>query len=108
LRFVNIVPPMNVPDLIDLGFTEADIELSTRSEIVGGETEAQKQLDLLIAGEAKTLRESKLSPWLALGCLPVHSFYHAIVEANFPKNVLNKFLDELWWHDYYRFMFKKH
>jgi len=108
LRFVETVPCSNIPTLEELGFNKEEIELSSQSGILGGETEAKKQLELLIAGETKVLSESKLSPWLASGCLSVHSFYHAIVRVNYPKNVLNKFLDELWWHDYYRFMFKKH
>jgi len=107
--FLEGVPECKVPSLEDLGFDEIEIKQTNNSTIIGGETEAKKQLDLLINGQIKTADESGLSPWLTLGCLSVHTFYHALVtKANYPKNVLNRLLDELWWHDYYRFMFKKH
>lgn len=108
LKFVDKIPVGEIPALEDLGFDDEEIELSKGAQIVGGETEAKRQLDILTAGEANVFSESKLSPWLALGCLSVHSFYHAIVGANYSKRALNQLLDELWWHDYFRFMFKKH
>src|SRR5690606_8464315 len=38
-----------------------------------------------------------------------HTYYHSLIScSSYPKSVSNKLMDELWWHDYYRFMFKKH
>jgi len=109
LNFLAGIAESIIPSLEDLGFNEKEIELASNSYILGGETEAKKQLDLLIKGNVKEVSESGLSPWLALGCLSVHTFYHALANhSNYPKNIFNRFMDELWWHDYYRFMFKKH
>lgn len=109
LRFVDSVPESTIPSLNELGFEEAEIAIAHSSKILGGETEGMKQLDVLVNGEREFLGESALSPWLNSGCLSVHTFYHALIErSSFPKNILNKLLDELWWHDYYRFMFKKY
>lgn len=109
LSFVESVDQNKIPGLEELGFDEYELSsLVKNSSIRGGESEAQKRLKLLIGGETKTSGGSGLSPWIALGCLSVHTLYYSITQANFPRNVLNRLLDELWWHDYYRFMFKKH
>src|SRR5690606_36389158 len=69
LNFLEIAPDWEVPDLKDLGFNEEEIEMATHSLILGGETEAKKQLTLLMCEE---IPESRLSPWISLGCLSVH------------------------------------
>ncbi len=106
LSFLEIAPEWSVPTLEDLGFNEEEIKLAEGSSILGGETEAKKQLTLLMCGG---MTESRLSPWISLGCLSVHTYYHSLIScSNYPKSISNKLMDELWWHDYYRFMFKKH
>src|SRR5690554_4462098 len=59
LSFLEITPKWNVPELNDLGFDKDEIELAKESQILGGETEAKKQLTLLLSGE---FTESRLSP----------------------------------------------
>src|SRR5690606_2398093 len=106
LSFLEITDQWNVPELKDLGYNDNEIELAATSGILGGEIEAKRQLTLLLCGDVV---ESRLSPWISLGCLSVHTYYHSLVSCiDYPKAVLNKLMDELWWHDYYRFMFKKH
>ena len=59
----------------------------------------------------KHVYSSKLSPWLALGCLSPRKVYWAVKDAerkfgtngNFSHLILG-----LLWRDYFRFMFKKH
>jgi deoxyribodipyrimidine photo-lyase len=59
----------------------------------------------------KAVYLSKLSPWLALGCLSPRKVYWAVKDAerrfgnnpNFSHIILG-----LLWRDYFRFMFKKH
>lgn len=109
IKIVNGVEGGQVPGLSDLGFEESEISQALKSHTVGGETEAISQLNKLIENGNSDILESGLSPWLTLGCLSVHTFYHALVQqASFSKAIFNKLMDELWWHDYYRFMFKKH
>lgn len=108
LRFLESVDKNTIPELRDLGFEEYETILAEESSLHGGESEAQRRLKLLTTGQVKASGESGLSPWIASGCLSVHTLYYSVVRANFPRNILNRLLDELWWHDYYRFMFKKH
>lgn len=109
MKFVNGIEGGKIPDLSELGFTEGEVAQAKAGFIVGGETEAMVRLERLIEGDLGDRNESGLSPWLTLGCLSVHTFYHALIgQTNLSKVVFNKLMDELWWHDYYRFMFKKH
>jgi deoxyribodipyrimidine photo-lyase len=63
------------------------------------------------ASPDKAVFLSKLSPWLALGCLSPRKVYWAVKDAerkfgnnpNFSHIILG-----LLWRDYFRFMFKKH
>lgn len=59
----------------------------------------------------KSRYSSKLSPWLALGCLSPRKVYWAIKDAEreFGLNPnFNNLILGLLWRDYFRFMFKKH
>src|SRR5690606_6149770 len=96
LVFLEGIPDSTVPSLEDLGFEREEIDNTINSDIVGGETEANKQLTLLMKNGVDKSGESMLSPWLALGCLSVHTYYHTLVSnAKLPKYILNKLLDEL-------------
>lgn len=109
MNFVEVAESSDVPDLTVLGFDKHEIAQALASPIKGGEGEAVLRLNNLIKSMDSDWPESGLSPWLNLGCLSVHTFYHALVkQTNFSKATLNRLMDELWWHDYYRFMFKKH
>ena len=59
----------------------------------------------------KQLYSSKLSPWLALGCLSPRKVYWAVKNAEGRFGANNNFshlILGLLWRDYFRFMFKKH
>jgi len=59
----------------------------------------------------KPVFSSKLSPWLALGCLSPRKVYWAIKDAErqFGGNTnFNHLILGLLWRDFFRFMFKKH
>lgn len=90
----------------------------------GGEIQAWKRLKAFTFGNGSILHykltrdelmgentSSKLSPWLALGCISPRSVYYHIkqfeekVEANESTYWL---YFELLWRDFFRFMFKKH
>jgi len=121
INFVEVEHWGDLPSLTDLVVNEDVKNLATSDEFVGGETVALKRLDeFLNAGETialsntslkKTEVISKLSPWLALGCLSPREVYWKMkeAEANYGlKPYFNQIVVGLLWRDYYRFMFKKH
>lgn len=91
---------------------------------VGGEDEGIKHLTELFeegaeiyaksnakAHSDKAVFSSKLSPWLALGCLSPRKVYWAVKDAErkFGSNAnFSHLILGLLWRDYFRFMFKKH
>ncbi len=110
-----------MPALSDLVLHEDLQELLPDAEFKGGEAAAFKHLyDFLHAGEDMALANaslkknevvSKLSPWLALGCLSPREVYWKMkeAEANYGlKPYFNQVVLGLLWRDYYRFMFKKY
>lgn len=111
-----------LPDLSELGFDHAACT-DTRKYADGGEAAGLAHLDLLLeegseiylkqGGKAadKTGFSSRLSAWLAFGCLsPRKVYWHfKAAEGNFGGNGnFNQVLLGLLWRDYFRFMFKKH
>lgn len=96
-----------VPDLEDLGLDKMDLPREGKLTMFGGEQEGQNQLAhcLKMGGTAQAVN---LSPWLALGCLSVHTVYFSVKESTLPKKMKEAILQGLWWKDYYRFMFKKY
>ena len=108
LSFLGDLEETAVPSLEELGFDPVHIlESKEAVRMRGGEKEGQKQLALIVNQEAGQ-RAVALSPWLALGCLSVHSVYFSIIESSLPKKTKEDILQGLWWKDYYRFMFKKY
>lgn len=119
INFVDVKSWGDVPTLNELLVNE---ELTTlESEFKGGEVAAFKHLhDFLHTGEDMALANaslkkneivSKLSPWLALGCLSPREVYWKMkeAEANYGlKPYFNQIVVGLLWRDYYRFMFKKY
>lgn len=96
-------------------------ELPMNSAFVGGEKEALSHLhDYLHAGEGMILANaslkkheivSKLSAWLALGCLSPRQVYWKMQEAEAThgaKPYFHQIILGLLWRDYFRFMFKKY
>jgi deoxyribodipyrimidine photo-lyase len=118
INFVEVKSWGELPALVDLFVDEAHIQ---PSDFKGGEQEALHHLhDFLHTGEGMALANaalkkseivSKLSPWLALGCLSPREVYWKMkeAEANYGlKPYFNQIIVGLLWRDYYRFMFKKY
>lgn len=112
-----------VPSLRDLGFNdEQTVVLDKYTE--GGESAGLMHLEELLKQESeiyvknssKAMADkpgfsSKLSAWLALGCLSPRKVYWQFkaAESEFGSNAnFNQVLLGLLWRDYFRFMFKKH
>jgi deoxyribodipyrimidine photo-lyase len=110
-----------LPTLTQLGLDEPVDDPRTRIKFKGGETEGLLRLEEYFANNnqiaptkgrngATVDRSSKLSPWLALGCISMRQVYWAVVKHEQVNNVHNTGMLELelLWRDYFRFMFKKH
>lgn len=116
--------PGNIPTLTSLGLENSMQEAHSGLAMAGGETAALEQVqsyfwkkDLL-----KTYKEtrngligmdysSKLSPWLALGCISPRTIFTEVkrYERERVKNDSTYWLIfELIWRDYFRFIAKKH
>lgn len=111
-----------VPDLLDLGFEQSEVE--SRPIFPGGETEALRRLqyyvwDTGLITKYKQTRDqllgldysSKLSPYLALGCISPKTVYWEIskYEEKHKANSSTYWLKfELLWRDFFRLMGKKH
>ena len=111
-----------IPDLQTLLQVETLVE-PVKHELIGGEQAGLQHLrDLLAPGAAIYLKpaktsagkagfSSRLSPWLAVGCLSPRMVYWMVKDAeeehgghaNFNQIILG-----LLWRDYFRFMLKKH
>lgn len=112
-----------LPALEDLGFYP-EAEGAPEHASVGGEEAGLKHLkELLSEGSEVYLKpnsrnnpekpgfSSRLSAWLALGCLSPRKVYWKVkaAESKYGTNVnFNQILLGLLWRDYFRFMFKKH
>lgn len=119
-----VIPQLSLPDAEKLGGNS--IIADSRASIIfkGGETEGLARLrDFTFGTKAiSTYKEtrdrltgkdfsSKLSPWLALGCLSLRTIYSEVkqYEAEQGANKSTYWLIfELLWRDYFRFMMKKH
>jgi len=121
ISFVKVTEWGALPTLSELAVNESGMVLTAESEFKGGEQEAFKHLhNFLHTGEGMALANaslkkneivSKLSPWLALGCLSPREVYWKMkeAEANYGlKPYFNQIVVGLLWRDYYRFMFKKY
>jgi deoxyribodipyrimidine photo-lyase len=110
-----------LPTLSQLGLDEIVDDPRATNYFQGGETAALVQLHKYfsqgdVAVKSKSSRNSgsnnssKLSPWLAVGCISPRQVYWEIFKHNQDGNNQNASLLklELLWRDYFRFMFKKH
>jgi len=108
-----------IPVLADLGLNEPIDDPRAHTKLVGGETEALKQLHSFLANiqqanpkagknNASASIASHLSPWITLGCISLRQVYWEVLKTgNFQHNN-GPLILELLWRDYFRFMFKKH
>lgn len=118
------IPSLQLPTLAQLGYhTSLSVPRSAIS-FKGGETEALKRLQYYlfesqaIATYKDTRNEmigkdysTKLSPYLALGCLSPREIYQEIknYETEFSASKSSYWIVfELLWRDYFRFMMKKY
>lgn len=117
------IPKGNIPNLADFGFE--DFEAPTQAfSPKGGETNALNRLkyylwDTNLIKKYKETRNqllgtdysSKLSPWLAQGCISPKTIYYELkkYEAENGSNDSTYWLFfELLWRDFFRLMGKKH
>jgi len=106
-----------IPTLHKLGLNEPFDDPRATEHFVGGEDEAQAQLGkffvnnshTIIGKKNTTLNLSKLSPWIALGCISLRQVYWEVIKQQQLNNTAYPgMLLDLLWRDYFRFMFKKH
>ncbi|WP_461788286.1 DASH family cryptochrome [Pedobacter sp.] len=110
-----------IPEIDTLLQDDEASTLILNLEFVGGEKEALSHLhDYLHAGEGMMLANaslkkheivSKLSAWLALGCLSPREVYWKMQDAEAiygVKPYFHQIILGLLWRDYFRFMFKKY
>lgn len=110
-----------VPEISDLLQDEIAAAFKVQTDFVGGEKEGLAHLhEYLHAGEGMVLANatlkkheivSKLSAWLALGCLSPREVYWKMKDAEATYGVrpyFHQIVLGLLWRDYYRFMFKKY
>jgi len=124
LKPFNDIDPLDIPAFEDLNVKEEPRDDRQVIDFRGGETRAWGRLNYYF-WESDLLRNykftrngllggdysSKLSPWLALGCISPRSVYAEIrrYEEDRKKNISTYWLFfELLWRDFFRFMAKKH
>ena len=117
----NIIDPGALPTLQELGLDEPVDDPRSTNMFTGGETAALNQLELFFSNNGfvnagKSSRNtstndhsSKLSPWIALGCVSLRQVYWEVIKHQHSNsNQFNLLILDLLWRDYFRFMFKKH
>lgn len=118
------IADLKLPTLEELGLKYLSIDSNAVIQFKGGESEAFKRLNYYFFDTQKlsVYKEtrngmigsdysSKLSPWLAMGCISPRSVYKEIkkYELLFGANESTYWMVfELLWRDYFRFQFKKH
>lgn len=107
----------NLPHLEELGLKLPIRDYRSNFEYVGGEVQGLNHLEEIIAEmqqvakSKKVILFSKLSAWLAMGCLSPRKVYWTIKKMESTPNtkaMFNHVLLGLLWRDYFRFMFKKY
>lgn len=124
VNFPGNIDTGDIPGLLDLGLSAERRSKKAVLPFKGGEKQAWKRVDEYfwkddLLKKYKYTRNglvgkdysSKLSPWLAHGCISAKSIYHEIkrYEKERVKNVSTYWLFfELLWRDFFKFMSKKH
>lgn len=121
INFVDIEEVGEIPSLGELLSVDAAVDAVESDFFIGGEEEALKQLheflhaaeDMAYANTVVKKNEvaSKLSAWLAMGCLSPREVYWKLKEAesNYGlKPYFGQIVLGILWRDYFRFMFKKY
>lgn len=107
LIFPETLEDTKSPSLEQLGFDAAEIGKDYLPDFIGGEQEANHQLSLLLNNKLGN-NKFVISPWLAVGCISVHTVYFSVIKSDLSVEIKERVIQGLWWKDYYRFMFKKH
>jgi deoxyribodipyrimidine photo-lyase len=108
-----------MPTLEQLGLPQPIDDPRAVNEFIGGETTGLNKLAAYFQknnsnNSSKTNRNgsadnsSKLSPWLALGCISPRQVYWEAASHDSHGHPSGQLILELLWRDYFRFMFKKH
>ncbi|HEY5327824.1 MAG TPA: FAD-binding domain-containing protein, partial [Mucilaginibacter sp.] len=121
INIPNITHAGKLPTLQELGLDEPADDPRATNKFIGGETAALNQLESFFlnnnhAGAHKNARNtpgndhsSKLSPWIALGCVSLRQVYWEVIKHQHSNtNHTDLLVLDLLWRDYFRFMFKKH
>ena len=121
INFVKLTEWGAIPEVGGLLQNPSTTLLKVNADFKGGEQEALAHLHhylhaeehMMLTNAALKKHEvvSKLSAWLALGCLSPREVYWKMKEAAAHYGVrpyFNQLSLGLLWRDYYRFMFKKH
>jgi deoxyribodipyrimidine photo-lyase len=116
-----IIDAGELPTLQQLGLNEPVDDPRSSIKFIGGETAGLARLKEYFTNNSQVAptkgrngatvdRSSKISPWIALGCISMRQVYWAVVKHEQTHNVHNTGMLELelLWRDYFRFMFKKH
>jgi deoxyribodipyrimidine photo-lyase len=116
-----IIDAGELPTLQQLGLNEPVDDPRSSIKFTGGETAGLARLEEYFTNNSQVAptkgrngatvdRSSKISPWIALGCISMRQVYWAVVKHEQSHNVHNTGMLELelLWRDYFRFMFKKH
>jgi deoxyribodipyrimidine photo-lyase len=122
INITEIADAGSLPTLRDLGFEYSPGEIVASDFFSGGETVALERLqDFLsvyntnsgvkgVRGAVALNNSSKLSPWIALGCISLRHVYWEVTSYLESNNITgtHQIILDLLWRDYFRFMFKKH
>lgn len=116
-----IIDAGHLPALQDLGLELPHDDPRSAHTFLGGENVALDQLKQCFTNieqlnKNKNARNSglndhssKLSPWIALGCISLRQVYWEVINhQDSNSHYTNALLLDLLWRDYFRFMFKKH
>jgi len=117
-----IIDPGIMPTLQELGLEEPNDDPRASFIFAGGENTALEHLHIYLNNSndnsnkgnrcslANMNSTSKLSPWLALGCISLRLVYWEVTRLQYFSNtqLTNQLKLDLLWRDYFRFMFKKH
>lgn len=107
----------DLPSIENLGLTQPKKDYRANFDFEGGENKALQNLAVLInlvqGADKQKLNGlvSKLSAWLATGCISPRRIYWAIKsidETPSNKAFIQQIILGLLWRDYFRFMFKKY
>jgi deoxyribodipyrimidine photo-lyase len=104
-----------LPTLQQLGLTQPVTDVRATYTFKGGEDVAWQQLESFFTRHSQTgsgknnksVISSKLSPWLAVGCVSPRQVYWEVMKHEQETNN-HPLMLELLWRDYFRFMFKKY